>query len=1559
MMVKHNPWIALACLLLCGVGLAQERALPGGVDDPQTRAFQIYDTQAARAAQQEAEEHFAAGRTREGLSQLQRLIERHRGEVLAAQRPQAIGAPRPSREDVHAGASSWALHRLFELPPESREVYVQRYGARAQEALERALASGDAAALVEIGGRWPLTPASERAWWALGDLETEAGQIASGRIAWGRALALALGDPTNAPQEPADWAAAMQSFAALDARADDVPGARARVQRVQADLAAMERGTTAAQAAGAQTGGPDSDWANALDPGIDLGRPFSSQTEAWSTGYELPNNPFETIRHALYPVRSADTVFLTTTRQLVAVEAYTGQELWRSSRADLGWTPVSAVDAEFKVGIDRLNNLQAPAVGQGVAVAALQVPFKFNSSDRFKDLNIITPIPERRLIAYHEETGEMLWHAMPPEGWDGESGTYAERASVVGPPVLAGNRVLVPTARMRGRIEFHVGCFDLATGKLLWYAPLITGQRELNMFGREEKEFCAPPVVVHGDRVFVQTQLGTVASLDLFTGDVLWQSLYPQLDISEANYYTAGQMNTVWHNTPPALAGRCLVATPVDSNFLLGFDTETGAVLWRVRHQDLAKVISPGGSQRALRYLVGADEQSVLLGGRRIVSFRTASDSLVSAPPSLLHWSWPVDGDLRTHDPRPVLDGSAVYVPHENTLARVDRATGRLLSELEWGLRRGNLLITDGQLFSLSSTKLWGFFEWDTMLERAEAKLAENPDDERQLVTYARLLLQRASAAREAASRETSGTANLQLAAAAAERSAELLEERLAEAEPSTEVENALYDVLLESAWIHRQAANSRRGLAALEQALGLANTERQRLEALLLVQSLLRTRDPAQRNLVLTELIDGYGPVEVACIIIDEQWTPGEGAPWRGQIEPARVSLRADEDMDPATSMALLPIGLWGLVERVESRRDEHESSAAPAVYADLHRILREYPDWDFRGTTAGSWASERIGGMRAQRIDTGYDRFASEARALLEAAKSAADLDTLAQVPLLYPYSPAASEANDERIRLSLDRGDTSLVASIVLGELEARWRFDQASQREIDNLVRLAEVAGEGGNLELRAGLTSRLAEYHPSATADTRGAGRRQLEELSRLWSEAAAQEDTAQASSFGVRPVQVGILEEGIEALGTAHATGTNIQPLTIYAGRRPSRTTQFVYAIEADPTKTPLWRARTWDRGIEPPLDEHVGISASSIHVAAQTRAVALAPSTGKELWRWLAEDDSEIREQFVQDGVVALVLERPNSSGNRSYLVVALDASSGSELWRIGGIDQSFNQSPVVGDGYLVLLPTKRGGHAEVFDLYTGTAVSRFYVSTIQNFDARGSWIEKGQLILPHFIRITRPADNRIQAYDLASGEVAWRVDIPPTLEIHRVLRHGSELVLQLNHDTENDESTPGLYRLNARLGSLEQRPLASLPPGSDFIGLPRYDTVELDHPTLLAFVRGPRGKDRLRAVDVRLGSSWESPLPDGFITSNTSDLPRPVVSNSALALVLSMRPGQSARRSSRLPMGLVLLERGTGALATTLPLSTSHGSPHSVVLHGQGNTLLVSGEEITELFR
>ncbi|HPF14772.1 MAG TPA: PQQ-binding-like beta-propeller repeat protein, partial [Planctomycetota bacterium] len=215
-----------------------------------------------------------------------------------------------------------------------------------------------------------------------------------------------------------------------------------------------------------------------------------------------------------------------------------------------GWSEAQDRDGRFTEAIDYQGALYAPAVSDGIVVTSLQLPFVLIPPDHYRQIQIIRVMPERRLFAFEAATGKPLWNTAPPANWDGESGSTAERVSVAGPPVIAGTRVVVPTVHLRGRVEFHVDCFDLHTGEHLWHTPLVTGQRELNMFSREIAEFTAPPVRVVGDRVFVATSIGSVACLDLVRGDTLWQSLYEQIEISKATYYAPGQMRSLWIHSP-------------------------------------------------------------------------------------------------------------------------------------------------------------------------------------------------------------------------------------------------------------------------------------------------------------------------------------------------------------------------------------------------------------------------------------------------------------------------------------------------------------------------------------------------------------------------------------------------------------------------------------------------------------------------------------------------------------------------------------------------------------------------------------------------------------------------------------------------------------------------------------------------------------------------------------------------------------------------------------------------------------------------------------------------
>ncbi|MEM9802333.1 MAG: hypothetical protein AAGA20_18545, partial [Planctomycetota bacterium] len=217
--------VALAAL---AAGVANARPAPqdGSIDEFRPRAFQLYDTPAARARAEEAEGHVNAGRWSEALTELQTLIEEHRGEVLSAGRPMADGARYPSQSDVHAGAGSWAVQKLFELPEAGRKLYRDRFGRLADSALDRAIAAADRGSLARVAQRWPLTVAAERAWWALGDLEVELGHSGDGLRAWARAAALRLDDPNRTTTTEADWRTLRDALAALD---EPAIGALARV----------------------------------------------------------------------------------------------------------------------------------------------------------------------------------------------------------------------------------------------------------------------------------------------------------------------------------------------------------------------------------------------------------------------------------------------------------------------------------------------------------------------------------------------------------------------------------------------------------------------------------------------------------------------------------------------------------------------------------------------------------------------------------------------------------------------------------------------------------------------------------------------------------------------------------------------------------------------------------------------------------------------------------------------------------------------------------------------------------------------------------------------------------------------------------------------------------------------------------------------------------------------------------------------------------------------------------------------------------------------------------
>ncbi len=1542
-------------------------AAQGGADPAQDqelevpRAFQVYDSPGVRDRVQSAREHIAAGRWSEALVDLQELLEEYRGEVLPPTRPPLPRGRGQSVWPVFGGAAQWATQALAALPPKARALYAQRHGAQAQRALDAALARGDRAALAQVGRRFPLTPQAVRTWLALGDLEVEQGDLEVGIAAWGRAFSSALRLELD-PSVAADWRAALEALE--DGQAPDLlASARPRIQIALDHL--LGRGELAALTERGKQG-------TALEPGAELGH-LGHDPDSWPRRFDLPQlaeNPFagSAGKHSLYPARSGDTIFVSTSRALFAVGAFTGELLWRTPKSFLGWQDVSPFRIDgFAQAIAFEDSLIHPAVDRGIVVAPLQVPFAFEDEDNYGELEIIRIIPERRLFAFDARDGHPLWDTLPPAGWDGESGDFAERTTIVGPPVIEGTRVLVPAARLRGRIELFVACYDLSSGELIWNTPVLTGQRPLNMFGRLMAEFVAPPVVVSGDRIIVQTQLGTVACLDLFTGDTLWHALYDQIVFTAGSYYSHGLLRSKWRNAPPKVVDGVVVAAPLDCYDLLGIDLESGAVLWTLGHDQIS-ALTVGLRRAAVDVLLGADERRVYLGGRRIVALESPA-GLAAGPPSRRAWAYPAQPTERIapETPRAVIGDRHIYVPRLEGLAVLDRRTGQLSEEMAWGrYDEGNLLLSEGNLFTLSSFGLMGFFEWEAMLRRARAALAAAPDDPRRIEDLSLLLFKRGQSA---------------MLAGDYRRARGYLEDARDQLSPRLErfptLAATLHRVLRAEARNLRLAADPSEAVGRLRAALPLAPDAGARRDTLLEEQAILLERDFGEWLSVADELDREFGRESIPFLTREtEDGTQG----WQGSLQPEVSSLVRS---GPGLVSLSLPIGLWIRVERSEGYGRRRKLGDDGRELADLHAILERYADIPLPGgLTAWDWAEERIAKILAGGAPPAYAEFEERAGALLARARSEGDLALLERLPRLYPHSQAAEESNDVRIDLALEAGDAATVASIVLFELPGDWTAAQATERELAHLARLAYLLGAKGNLELRAGLTRALAAERGDVVVDVPAGGAtgrggdgvspHTLSELAAAWSLPPAASASQPTFRAPLQPAQsysalddFGLLGEVPPAQGSTGSGGVRTVQLVFqgselraFAGGTPGQ--------EA----TLLWKTSQAGSGLgRDPLPSDLGqavtTSAGRIHVATLRRVVTLARETGEALWTWKPQVGRPVAVR-AQGGVLVVASDQGQSKGNvHVYRLTGLDVASGIELWHFDLLDDRFEHLPVLGEGRLVLLP-KTASPAQVFDLYTGSSQASFELDFSPYRTRAAAWIEGGRIVLPYFLRGQDRRTNQILAFDLDSGRLAWRVslsDLPGgPRELSEMVSYGDRHFLNLwpvpERGSSSGEQHIGIFELDTRLGALATRPIAEIPESAEPIGIKPYQHTHLDGPYIFLLCEPQtRSEPRftVRAIHLEYGERWRTRLPAEFLRTPASDLPRPAVSQEAVALgypLPSSRVG-SRRRAAK----ILVLDRSSGRTLDTLDLPEVTGRSFS--LAACGDNLLVARSKLLELLR
>ena len=1026
--------MALLAMTLFAMALPSE-ALQA--ERAQSSIFAIPETRDARTLMESALEHIEARRWSEATTTLQRLIDAHRGDVLPARMQDDQG--QLSSFAFHSGAAAWATQQLEELPREARDIYRSRHQKRASELFESARVEGSRRALAEVALRWPLTDAAESAWWTLGDLEMEFGHAHDAERAWLRARdASALAEKTLT--EGALERLAMARLLLDGAAARDNSHSRSR-QLAELRLPGPLQGS----------GPVPEDFA-----------------DAWTT--TLPRSPFRDRQwgHNLFPTLFDDMVFLSTSWQVLAFDAYTGKPAWESKEL-AGWTVRKR--QELVRGIDHESAMIAPAVSGSVVVAPIQVPFSRLAYTDFQGIRITVPIPERRLFAFERETGFPLWDHAPPPLWDGDSGSYPQRMILAGPPVTAGSRVLVPCYLMQGRVDFHVACYDLATGERLWSTALVSGQRPLNMFGRHEQEFCAPPVRVEGERAVVLTQLGTVAALDLYTGRILWQALYEQIPLPQTVGWRTRQRAQYWRNAPPVVADGAVIATPTDSDSMVAFDLESGAVLWSYPHQLFGHANSQSGAG-SVNVLLGADDDTVFLAGSRIAAFHSPAGLSSLSESSRLTPTWAFDAEVfdeMNRSPRAVLGRDAIVLATRNGRITLDKRTGleRRRNPMPWArdsqdsVAVGNILLGNGMLFTASAEQLSGLFDWSVLEGRAQERIEDDPDDIAALLTLAQV-------------REQHGvllyqTGDVRGALRRLGEARTLLQPRLTDRLYGTEVGDRLHRVLRTEARARETLADSAGALQLLDQARPLAPTSDDLRDTLLQKEALVRDRNLPAWHETLDELQERFTEKAMP----DDTWGPVLGGPADGP--PSAAYLSRD---DLALLDKNLPVGLWVHLMRA---RAHHVDDDPESELVELHACLARYGTYPLiPGRTTFDLTCARIDEAIVVFGRAPYARFERGATAMVESALAKESTRDLELVRRLYPHSDAARSAGDFLLQAAYAAGDAGRVCRLVRESLSDSVVPTEADAR---NLALLAEVFGRDGNLELQRGLLTSLARDYP--------------------------------------------------------------------------------------------------------------------------------------------------------------------------------------------------------------------------------------------------------------------------------------------------------------------------------------------------------------------------------------------------------------------------------------------------------------------------------------------
>ncbi|MFH1551193.1 MAG: SUMF1/EgtB/PvdO family nonheme iron enzyme [Planctomycetota bacterium] len=260
--------------------------------------------------------------------------------------------------------------------------------------------------------------------------------------------------------------------------------------------------------------------------------------------------------------------------------------------------------------------------------------------------------------------------------WSTENGNdFLKKISFDSPPVYKNGViyacVLMPDPVLHSSaLETCAIALDARNGELLWSTIMSGWRRLFNRRGDKPDMLPSAPLVLE-DTVLVQSNSGTLASLAVRSGTLMWVAKYDQAYSGLVSPHSPNEQAVFGHvstemSNRPLVIGEAVYTLPVDSDYLFAHDLSSGRLLWRslVREFPADAVTRYADAARANKHHLLADKDgTIYLVGQGVMAIDRNRGELL----------WSVPQEVVTAKGRPILQDNKLIISANGGYHRIIR----------------------------------------------------------------------------------------------------------------------------------------------------------------------------------------------------------------------------------------------------------------------------------------------------------------------------------------------------------------------------------------------------------------------------------------------------------------------------------------------------------------------------------------------------------------------------------------------------------------------------------------------------------------------------------------------------------------------------------------------------------------------------------------------------------------------------------------------------------------------------------------------------------------------